>query len=61
MFSSPNETLRRELKSDARWKIFDKPQDVSSGDQADVSSIRHSVSSGDETLCRMLDITSQTK
>ena len=48
-------------KSDAQWGIFDELQDVLSGDQADVSSIWHSVSSGDETLCWMLDITSQTK
>ena len=48
-------------KSDAQWRILDEVQDVSSGDQADVSSIRHSVSAGDETLCWMLDITSQTK
>ena len=28
---------------------------------SNISHMRHSVSSGDETLCRMLDITSQTK
>ena len=46
--SSPDKTLRRELhwKYDARRSIFDGLRGVSSGD---------------ETLCRMFDITSQTK
>ena len=45
--SSPDETLREESwKYDVRWSIFDEFRGVSSGD---------------ETLCRMLDITSQTK
>ena len=44
--SPPDETLRRELKYDAHRCIFDDLQ---------------SVSSGDETLCRMPNITSQTK
>ena len=44
--SSPDETTRRELKNDAQRSIFDELR---------------CVSSGDETLCRMLDITSQTK
>ena len=44
--SSPDETPRRELKYDAQRSIFDELRGVSSGD---------------ETLCRMLDITSQTK
>ena len=43
--SSPDETLRRE-KYDAQWSIFDELRDVSSAD---------------ETLCRMLEITSHTK
>ena len=42
--SSPDETLRREFKYDAHQNIFDELQGVSSGD---------------ETLCQMLDITSQ--
>ena len=44
--SSPDETPRRELKIRRAAKYFDELR----GD-----------SSGDETLCRMLDITSQTK
>ena len=45
--SSPDETPRdKSWKYDARWSIFDEFRGVSSGD---------------ETLCRMLDITSQTK
>ena len=54
-------TEKRVEKVMHKWGIFDELQDVLSGDQADVSSIWHSVSSGDETLCWMLDITSQTK
>ena len=63
MFSSPDETLRRELKKWCTVENFWRTSRsfVSSGVQADVSSIWHSVSSADETLCRMLDITSQTK
>ena len=38
--------MRSELKYDAQWSIFDELRGVSSGD---------------ETLCRMLDITSQTE
>ena len=46
--SLPDETLRRELKMyDAQRSIFDE--------------LWGTVSSTDETLCRMLDITSQTK
>ena len=41
-----DETPRRELKIRLAAEYFDELQDVSSGD---------------ETLCRMLDITSQTK
>ena len=45
--SSPHETPRRELKiRDAQRSIFDELRGVSSGD---------------ETLCRMFDISSQTK
>ena len=45
--SSPDdETMRRELKIRCTAEYFDDLQGVSSGD---------------ETLCRMLDITSQTK
>ena len=44
--SSPDETPRRELKYDAQRSIFDELRGVSSGD---------------ETLCRMFDISSQTK
>ena len=44
--SSPDETSRRELKIDAQRSIFDELRGVSSGD---------------ETLCRMFDISSQTK
>ena len=45
--SLPDETPRRELKKyDAQRSIFDELRGVSSGD---------------ETLCRMFDITSQTK
>ena len=44
--SSPDETLRRELKYDARQIIFDELRGVSSDD---------------ETLCGMPDIASQTK
>ena len=40
--SSPDETLRRVLKYDAKGSIYDELRDVSSGD---------------ETLCRLLDIT----
>ena len=43
--SSPDETLRRGLKCDAQRSISDQLRGVSSGD---------------ETLYRMLDITSQT-
>ena len=45
--SSPDERLRRELKIRRAAEVF-------------FSDLR-GVSSGDETLCRMLDITSQTK
>ena len=46
-FSSPDETPRRELKKcDAQRSIFDELRGVSSGD---------------ETLCRTFDISSQTK
>ena len=38
--------VRRELKKDAQRSVFDEIRGVSSGD---------------ETLCRMLDVTSQTK
>ena len=44
--SSPDETPRRELKIRRAAEYFDELRGVSSGD---------------ETLCRMLDITSQTK
>jgi len=44
--SSQDETLRRELKYDAQRSIFDELRGVSSVD---------------ETLCQMLDISSQTK
>jgi len=44
--SSSDETLRRELKINMQWSIFDELRGVASGD---------------ETLSRMLDITSQTK
>ena len=45
--SSPDETPRREFKKyDAQRSIFDELRGVSSGD---------------ETLCRMFDISSQTK
>ena len=41
--SSPDESLRRELKYDAQRSFFDELRGVSSGN---------------ETLCRMLDVTS---
>ena len=44
--SSPDETLRKELK--IRHSVF-------------LTNVKVTVSFGDETLCRMLDITSQTK
>ena len=44
--SSSDETLRRELKIRRAAEYFDELRGVSSGD---------------ETLCRMVDITSQTK
>ena len=44
--SSPDETQRRELKIRRAAEYFDELRGVSSGD---------------ETQCRMLDVTSQTK
>ena len=44
--SSPDETPRKELKYDAQRSTFGELRGVSSGD---------------ETLCRMFDISSQTK
>ena len=44
--SSPGETLRGELKIRRATQYFHEPRGVSSGDK---------------TLCRMLEITSQTK
>ena len=49
--SSPDETPRRELKYDAQRSIFDELQKTSTSTST----------SGDETLCRMFDISSQTK
>ena len=46
--SSPDETLRRELKMRRAAECF-------------LTNVEVFLRSGDETLCRMLDITSQTK